>query len=378
MSNIKLSSQLERSLWELEERLIRTHIELEGISGDETRYLHRFALICNIGASTRIENAVLTDQEIEWIDTVLTKDGKTTAFDQMKGFIEDKLSKDKERSIEEVAGCREVLKIIYQQADQFSPLTESTIRGLHHDLLCYHPGSAHHLGGYKTTQNKVVSKNLATRKERVVLDPAPPGIITQTAMADLVFWYNEMTGGTLKSNYPLAAPVVFVFRFLAIHPFTDGNGRLGRALFILVLLQNSYKHWKSIIPLLAIDRHIEQNRPLYYSILHKCSEGKFHQNPEKYEIEPLIWFFVKIINSALDDIPIYRKRFVNLQKLSETALIVLNCFKEKPENRLNAGYITKTIGIPSRTIQYALKTLVEKEFLQRLGQGRGTRYQLVF
>ncbi|WP_457552228.1 hypothetical protein [Desulfobacula sp.] len=33
MPNIKLSSQLERSLWELEERLIRTHIELEGISG---------------------------------------------------------------------------------------------------------------------------------------------------------------------------------------------------------------------------------------------------------------------------------------------------------------------------------------------------------
>jgi len=378
MSNIKLSSQLERSLWELEERLIRTHIELEDISGEETLYLHRFALICNIGASTRIENAVLTDQEIEWIDTVLTKDGKTTAFDQMKGFIEDKLSKDKERSIEEVAGCREVLKIIYQQADQFSPLTESTIRGLHHDLLCYHPGSAHHLGGYKTTQNKVISKSLATREELVVLDPAPPGIITQTAMADLVFWYNEMTGGTLKSNYPLAAPVVFVFRFLAIHPFTDGNGRLGRALFILVLLQNGYKHWKGIVPLLAIDRHIEQNRPLYYSVLHKCSKGKFHQNPEKYEIEPLIWFFVKIIGSALDDIPIYRKRFVNSKKLSETALIVLNCFKEKPENRLNVGYIIKTTEIPSRTIQYALKTLVEKEFLQRLGQGRGTRYQLVF
>ncbi len=378
MSNIKLSSQLERSLWELEERLIRTHIELEDISGEETLYLHRFALICNIGASTRIENAVLTDQEIEWIDTVLTKDGKTTAFDQMKGFIEDKLSKDKERSIEEVAGCREGLKTIYQQADQFSPLTESTIRGLHHDLLCYHPGSAHHLGGYKTTQNRVISKNLATREERVVLDPAPPGIITQAAMADLVFWYNEITGGTLKSNYPFAAPVVFVFRFLAIHPFTDGNGRLGRALFILVLLQNGYKHWKSIVPLLAIDRHIEQNRPLYYSVLHKCSKGKFHQNPEKYEIEPLIWFFVKIIGSALDDIPIYRKRFVNSKKLSETALIVLNCFKEKPENRLNVGYIIKTTEIPSRTIQYALKTLVEKEFLQRLGQGRGTRYQLVF
>lgn len=81
MPNIKLSTQLERSLWVLEERLIRTHIEIETIFEEEARYLHQFALICNIGASTRIENAVLTDQEIEWIDTILTKDGKTTAFD---------------------------------------------------------------------------------------------------------------------------------------------------------------------------------------------------------------------------------------------------------------------------------------------------------
>ncbi len=378
MPDIQLSTQLERSLWELEERLIRTHIELEGISREETRYLNRFALISNVGASTRIENAVLTDQEIEWIDTVLTKDGKTTAFDQMKGFIANKLSKDKERSIEEVAGCREVLKTVYQQADQFFPLTESTIRGLHHDLLQYHPGSAHHSGGYKTTPNKVVSKNVATGEERVVLDPAPPGIITETAMSDLIFWYNALVGGSIRSKYPLPAPVIFVFRFLAIHPFADGNGRLGRALFILALLQNGYAHWKSLVPFIAIDRHIEQNRPLYYSVLHQCSKGKFHQNPDKYEIEPLIWFFVKIIDLALDDIPVYRKRFINSQKLSETALTVLNCFKEKPENRLNVGYIIKTTEIPSRTIQYALKTLVEKEFLQRLGQGRGTRYQLIF
>ena len=59
MSNIKLSSQLERSLWGLEERLIRTHIELETISEEEARYLHRFALICNIGASTRDLHTIL-------------------------------------------------------------------------------------------------------------------------------------------------------------------------------------------------------------------------------------------------------------------------------------------------------------------------------
>ncbi len=42
--------------------------------------------ISNIGASTRIENAVLTDQEIEWIDTALNKNGKVTAFEENRGL----------------------------------------------------------------------------------------------------------------------------------------------------------------------------------------------------------------------------------------------------------------------------------------------------
>lgn len=61
------------------------------------------------GASTRIENTVLTDQEIEWVDTTLSANDKTTAFEEKKQAILDKFSKDRERSIEAVVGCREAL-----------------------------------------------------------------------------------------------------------------------------------------------------------------------------------------------------------------------------------------------------------------------------
>jgi Fic family protein len=67
----------------------------------------------------------------------------------------------------------------------------------------------------------------------VVLEPSPPGIITATAMAELINWYN-----TAIHDYPwpILVATEFVFRFLAIHPFQDGNGRLGRALFILAFI----------------------------------------------------------------------------------------------------------------------------------------------
>jgi Fic family protein len=369
------SRKLETELRVLQGIVVEIYKNIEQLLPEEAKYLHNFALVSNIGASTRIENAVLTDQEVDWVDTVLQKDGKTTAFEENKIFILDKLKKDRERSVEEVVGCRQVLTTVYLQAKEIFPLTEASIRGLHHDLLRYYPQAASFAGGYKTTPNRVLFLNHKTGEQRVVLDPSPPGIITSTAMADLVNWYNE----NIRDNpWPLLAATEFVFRFLAIHPFQDGNGRLGRALFILALLQSDDKYIKGIMPYIAIDRHIEQNRSLYYTTLHQCSEGRFQNDPGKYKIEGLAWFFIKILRSSLADIDVYRNRYVQLQKLSESSLAVLYCFKSSPEKRLKVSDIEKDTSVPRRTVQYALQTLTKKGFIQRLGQKAGTRYQLIF
>jgi len=90
------STKLEKELKRLQGLFVETYKDLEGLSADEGMYLHRFALISNIGASTRIENAILTDQEIEWVDTALSDDGRITAFEEKKAFILNKLSKDRE------------------------------------------------------------------------------------------------------------------------------------------------------------------------------------------------------------------------------------------------------------------------------------------
>jgi len=367
--------KLENELRILQGDIVEIYKNIEELSPKEAKYLHRFALISNIGASTRIENAVLTDTEIAWVDTILQKNGKTTAFEENKIYILDKLQKDRERSVEEVVGCRQILSTVYVQAKELFPLTEAIIRGLHHDLLRYYPRAAHFAGGYKNVPNRVMSINHKTGEQKVVLDPSPPGMVTGLAMADLVNWYNL---NIHESPWPLLVATEFVFRFLAIHPFQDGNGRLGRALFILTLLQSDDKYLKEISPYIAIDRHIEQNRSLYYTTLHQCSEGKFHDDPKKYKIEPLAWFFIKILRLSLADIEVYRNRYAELQKFSESALAVLNCFKSSPEKRLKVSDIEKDTGLPRRTVQYALQTITKKAFIQKLGQGAGTRYQLIF
>jgi len=125
-------------------------------------------------------------------------------------------------------------------------------------------------------------------------------------------------------------------------------------------------------------RIIAHYRSLYYSALHQGAEGKFHADPQNYKLEPLAWFFIKIIKLSLSDIEIYRSRYARTQTLSESAVAVLNCFKSSPEKRLKVAEIANDTGLPRRTVQYALQTLAKNVFIQKLGQAAGTRYQLVF
>lgn len=369
------STKLELALKKTQAALERLARDIEDIEEDERAWLHRWALISTIGASTRIENAVLTDAEIEWVDTTLSEDGHPSAFEAKKAEIFDKLSKDRERSIEEVVGCREILSLVYVQADEMFPLTETILCGLHKELLRQYPAAARYAGRYKDNVNQVVSVNHDTGEQRIVLDPTPPGPQTDAAMRTLLDWYNAAIKG---HPWPLLVASEFVFRFLAIHPFQDGNGRLGRALFLLALMHGDDPALKQIVRFISIDRQIERNRPLYYTTLQQASNGAYQANPQDYRLEPLAWFFLKMTDQALGDVALLRERYAALQRLSESATRVLACFRSSPEQRLTPAELMVETGLVRRTVQNSLRSLLSAGIIQRLGAGRGTRYQLIF
>ena len=360
-------------LRKLSEMLANVKQIAETLSVQELEYIKRNVFISNVGASTRIENAVLTNAEIDWIDTTLSEDSKTTAYDICKELIHDKLSKDKERSIDEVVGCRAMLNLIYKEGVDLFPLTEVTIRGLHKELLRYYAKADYHSGGYKKQPNSVIRR--VGKEEQPVFITASPGLETQEAMSELVKWYNE---ALLQHPWSVAVAVEFVFRFLAIHPFQDGNGRLARGLFNLSLLQSSDKTLSFMVPYLAIDRYIEKEREDYYYVLRRCSDGQFLRDSTKYEYEHFLRFMIDAIASAASDLSFYRNRYEGYQKLSDGARLILSCFKEFPERRLQIKMIVEQTDLPRRTVNDALNMLLDKGFIQRYGQGAGIRYQLIF
>jgi Fic family protein len=265
--------------------------------------------------------------------------------------------------------------LIYQEAQTLIPLKETDVRSLHYELLAPYQKGVHYAGKYKTQPNSVVQQNWSTGESRVVFQTADAGPVIQAAMADLVQWYNKIY---LQDAGTVAIASEFIFRFLAIHPFQDGNGRLGRGLFLLLLLQSKNKALSTVAKYLAIDRYIEKYKEEYYFVLNRCSNGIFHQDPHTYKIHFFLEFMIKVLGESLEGVEEYRKKFQALQKLSDAAIKVLNAFKEHPEVRLSTKSISEQTGLPIRTVAYALSTLLENKLIQRYGQGAATKYQLTF
>jgi Fic family protein len=359
----------------LDNKLAKVYGQVQTYSQDEFRFIRKLAKASIIGASTRIENAQLSDLEVNWLDTLLDTSSKSTAFEEYRSQIEDKFSKDRERSYEEVAGCRQLLRITFEQYEEMKPFRETDLRGLHHALMNPYSHAGPHIGQYKVQPNFVVEHNQKTKQSRVVFKTAEAGPITETAMADLVSWYNQ---AIITQPWPIAVASEFVFRFLAIHPFQDGNGRLGRGMFVLSLLQSNQDILKTVIPLIAIDRQIEKHKEEYYYTLNRCSDGVYQSDPKNYKIHYFLKFMIKMIDNSLEDVETYHQRFINIQKLSEASSVIYECFKNYPEIRLTNQKIVEETGLPRRTVAYGLGQLLEYSLIQKYGQGAGTRYQMTF
>lgn len=372
---LTLSSHHLDILQRLENKVIDTYALLKTLNEEELSALHKFARVSIVGASTRIENALLTDLEVNWIDTILTDMTNVSIFDTYKETIKNKLSKERERSIEEVTGCRQMLLLIYQDATSLIPLKEVDVRALHHELLAPYQQAAPYRGHYKDHPNYVVQENHQTGDKRIVFKTADAGPITQASMHDLVQWYQKIYETDLRT-LPIACE--FVYRFLAIHPFQDGNGRLGRGLFLLLLLQSRQEALATVARYLPIDRFIEKHKEEYYFVLNRCSGGTFKQNPKDYHIHYFLEFMIKVLGESLDSLTLYRKRYHSLSLLSKAAEDVLSCFREHPEVRLQTHSIAQETGLPLRTVVYALSALLKHDLIQKYGQGAATRYQLTF
>lgn len=302
-------------------------------------------IVTSTGASNRIEGNKLSDDEVEALYKNL----------HIKSF--------KTRDEEEVAGYLEALERIFESYADI-PVTESFILQLHRDVLNYSGKDEGHKGKYKFGPNRVEAKDRSGNVVGIIFDPTPPHL-TQKEMQELVAWYGWST--KKKFKHPLILIANFIFEYLAIHPFQDGNGRTSRLLTNLMLLQNGY----SFASLVSHERLIEARKAEYYLALNKAQKT---WKKKREDVSPWLLFIFDVFHrQALEAQAILESdQFEYL--LSEKQLSFWRWAEGKSEfSRKDA---IGELGYPARTVEAIVKKFLDMKKLERMGRGSATRYRV--
>lgn len=308
--------------------------------------LKKSVIVTSAGASTRIEGAKLSDEEVEKL---------------LKGL---KIQKLKTRDEQEVAGYAELLTNVF---DSFRTIkfSEGTIRHFHNELLKYSEKDSRHRGNYKFGSNRVEAKSADGNIVGVLFDPTPPHLVAKE-MNELLEW--TISEFDKKEIHPLIIIGNFIFEFLSIHPFQDGNGRASRILTNLLLLKNGYEY----MPYLSHEKLIEDNKNDYYIALNKSQKS---WKTKKEDISKWLIFFLSIFLEQT-------KRAINLLSsesiehlLSAKQLEVWNYIQKN--KMVTPRELRTKLKMPAPTILQILNKLLLIKKIERLGEGRGVRYNLL-
>lgn len=253
---------------------------------------------------------------------------------------------------------KQALKSAQQAMEEGRPLSQSLITALHQQLLSFGRGASKSPGEFKKEQNYIADKF----KKNILFIPISPEKLQEGL--DKLFQYIE------QSTHPMLVKTAIThIEFEALHPFKDGNGRIGRMLITLMLWASGTIH----APHFYISGYLEENKDLYMDAMRNVSE---HDDWESWCI-----FFLKAVEQqAIRNLTIAE----NIRTLYEDMKIVfsdalsskwsvnaLDFVFTNPVFR-NNKFTTKS-GIPTATAARFARVLLEKNLIAILGEASGRR-----
>lgn len=303
-------------------------------------------IVTSTGASNRIEGNRLSDDEVE------------------KLYRNLRIRKLKSRDEQEVVGYIEMLERVFQHHPSI-PVTEAHILQLHRDMLGHSEKDQRHKGQYKFGPNRVEAKDAGGNILGIIFDPTPPHLVKKE-MEDLVEWYHQAVEHRFK--HPLLLIANFIFEYLAIHPFQDGNGRTSRLLTNLMLLQHGYEFAK----LVSHERLIEEQKAEYYLALNRVQKT---WKKKKEDLGPWLFYIMERFHAQAMAAAKLLEADQFEYLLSEKQLALWDWAQKQGEFARRDAI--EALGLPPRTVEQIIRKLLNMKKLARLGQGRSTRYRVV-
>jgi Fic family protein len=302
--------------------------------------LRQVAVIQSIESSNRIE-------------------GVTADPERLKQLVAEKTT-PRDRSEQEIAGYREVLKRIHEQHEAI-PLKTGVVLQLHRDLYQFLPPG---MGGRWKASDNAITETDAEGRTRVRFRPVPAHQ-TPAAMEALHEGFASLRDkGEIE---PLLLIATYVLDFLCIHPFPDGNGRMARLLALLLLYQFGYEVGRYI----SLEQIIERTKEGYYDALYKSSQG-WHEG--QHTLGPWWEYFTAVmLLTAYRD---YEQRVgAIVSKRGAKSDIVKDVIARLPARFQFADVVRGCPGVARGTVQRVMGTLRGEGRIRCIRPGRDALWE---
>ena len=256
----------------------------------------------------------------------------------------------------EVSNYVKALEYGVKRIDEGFPVSSRLFKEIHNILLSKGRGSTKEPGQYRTSQNWIGG----TRPGNAVFVPPPPNMV-ESCMGNLEKFIHDM-----KSVTPvLLKAAISHVQFETIHPFLDGNGRLGRLLISLLLYENKVLQK----PLLYLSLYFKIHRQAYYEHLTNVRINGDWEKWIDFFAEAVIHTSNQAVNTAKNLIALinsHESKVNSMGRASSTALVVYRCFVKQPV--LNANAIQTQTSLSTATIHSSLENLIKLGILEEVSQ----------
>lgn len=285
-------------------------------------------------------------------------EGVTIPADRLRPVVLGK-AKPRNRSEEELAGYRQALNWIFSRKQSIN-ITPELIKRLH---AFAQGGLSADAGEWKKRNNEIIEiLQNGERKIRFV-----PTSVNDTPRAMDILCQNYRDTEIDNLFPPLLLIATFVFDFLCIHPFRDGNGRVSRLITTLLLESNDFRVGRYV----SMERLIEESKEEYYRILEECSHG-WHEG--KNEIIPWWNYFLSIVRRAYNE---FKRQVESIDARPAKSDLVRQTILAQVEQFTLSDLMTQVPSASPQLIKKVLSELKDEKKVRLTGRGRGARWEKV-
>lgn len=290
-------------------------------------------------------------------------EGNMLQKEEAKEVLMGKTIAARPRDIQEIINYRKVVELIDDEATRkIDKITEQLILKVHR-IATEKTVSQEQSGIYRLKQ--VVIRNSATGE--ITFKPPTP-LEVPFLMKEFVYWINKDETRNIHSI--LKAGIVH-HEFVRIHPFIDGNGRVGRSLATLILLLGGY----DIRRFFSLEEYFDRDAISYYEHLQKATAGNLTAWLEYFSFGASVEFtrIKEKIQKLSKDVKLKNKMGGQQIFLTERQIKIIEYMQE-------VGYLQnkafKTIfpDISEDSVLRDVQDLVKKNLIKKIGSTKSARY----